>query len=77
MQDAPPPPLAPTAPQVVEEVMPPGYNSPSPAAAVPEKIEEQPSLSLDRAAPADIKASNLQAALDLAQASIPVFPVRI
>jgi len=51
--------------------------TPSPPPAAPERIEEQQSLPLDRAAPADIEARNLQAALDLAKAGIPVFAVRV
>jgi Bifunctional DNA primase/polymerase, N-terminal len=61
------------APKVPEGVTP----LPSLTRAAPNKIEEQPSLPLDRAAPPDIEARNFQAALDLAEAGIPVFPVRV
>jgi len=85
-------PPAPVAQQAVEEVMPPDYDpplrtpaaiitiekeAPPPAPAALAITEEQPPLPLDRADPVDIEARNLQAALDLARAGIPVFPVRV
>jgi hypothetical protein len=56
---------------IVEEEAPP----PTPAA--PKSIEEQQPLPLDRAAPADIEARNLAAALDLVKADFPIFAARV
>ena len=59
-------------PHNVEE-LPPELAAP----AAPERIEEQPSLPLDRAAGVDINAQNLAAALDLVKAGLPVFLARV
>src|SRR5229473_2003121 len=89
----PSPPLAPVAPQVVEEVIPPDHDppSPTPADVIPieeetpppptqpvVKMEEQPSVPyISAARMAEIEAANLEAMLALASAGVPVFPARL
>jgi hypothetical protein len=66
----------PTAPSIVKEF-------PPPAAVVVEKdapsdkADSQALLPLDRAAPIDIEAQNLAAALDLVKAGFAIFPARV
>jgi hypothetical protein len=87
-----PPPLAATDVVAILPLVPPAApleieappESPAPAAPpspspAPAEIDAraQASLPLDRADPADIAARNLQAALDLAGAGLPIFPARV
>jgi len=70
-------PAPPEAPTAAAPTSPAQEEALPPTPAAPAISEEQPSLPLDRAAAVDIEARNLQAALDLAGAGIPVFPVRL